>query len=78
MIVTKLELVDFRNYREASFDFHPGITAVVGLNGQGKRINTTLKALTDAISALNEGRGDLFGVTKSLALFVAAEARKRW
>ena len=36
MIVTRLELVDFRNYREASFDFHPGITAVVGSNGQGK------------------------------------------
>ena len=29
MIVRRLELVDFRNYRDASFDFHPGITAVV-------------------------------------------------
>ena len=46
-----------------------------GLNGQGKRINTTLKSLTDAISALNEGRGDLFGVAKSLALFVNALAK---
>lgn len=36
MIVSRLELVDFRNYREASFEFHPGVTAVVGLNGQGK------------------------------------------
>jgi len=36
MIVSRLELVDFRNYTAACFDFHPGITAVVGLNGQGK------------------------------------------
>ena len=46
-----------------------------GLNGQGKQINTTLKALTDAIAALNEGRGDLVGVTKSLALFVNTLAK---
>lgn len=36
MIVTKLELVDFRNYTAAQFELEPGITAVVGLNGQGK------------------------------------------
>lgn len=36
MIVTRLELVDFRNYTTASFDLDPGTTAVVGLNGQGK------------------------------------------
>ena len=43
-----------------------------GLNGKGKQINTTFRALSDAVAALNEGRGDLFGVTKSLALFVNA------
>ncbi|MGE0140548.1 MAG: DNA replication/repair protein RecF [Ilumatobacteraceae bacterium] len=36
MIVTRLELVDFRNYTTASFELHPGTTAIVGLNGQGK------------------------------------------
>lgn len=36
MIVSRLQLVDFRNYTSACFDFHPGVTAVVGLNGQGK------------------------------------------
>lgn len=36
MIVTRLELVDFRNYETATFDLDPGTTAVVGLNGQGK------------------------------------------
>jgi len=43
-----------------------------GLNGKGKQINTTFRALSDAVAALNQGRGDLFGVTKSLALFVNA------
>lgn len=36
MIVSRLELVDFRNYVNAAFDFEPGTTAIVGSNGQGK------------------------------------------
>lgn len=36
MFVERLELVDFRNYREASFALTEGVTAVVGLNAQGK------------------------------------------
>jgi phospholipid/cholesterol/gamma-HCH transport system substrate-binding protein len=43
-----------------------------GLDGKGKLINTTLSNLSDALNALNEGRGDLFGVIRSLALFVNA------
>jgi phospholipid/cholesterol/gamma-HCH transport system substrate-binding protein len=43
-----------------------------GLNGKGKQINTTFRALSDSVAALSEGRSDLFGVTKSLALFVNA------
>ena len=43
-----------------------------GLSGKGKQINTTFRALSDAVAALGEGRDDLFGVTKSLALFVNA------
>ncbi|CAN5416676.1 virulence factor Mce family protein [soil metagenome] len=43
-----------------------------GLAGKGKEINTTLTALSDAVTALNEGRGDFFAVAKSLALFVNA------
>lgn len=42
------------------------------LSGKGKQINTTFRALSDAVGALNDGRGDLFAVTKSLALFVNA------
>ena len=36
MIVTRLELVDFRNYESATFDLQAGTTAVIGRNGQGK------------------------------------------
>jgi DNA replication and repair protein RecF len=36
LIVSCLELVDFRNYGSASFDLTSGTTAVIGDNGQGK------------------------------------------
>ncbi|MFM8562826.1 MAG: DNA replication/repair protein RecF [Acidimicrobiia bacterium] len=36
MIVERIELVDFRNYRSATFDLTPGVTAIVGRNAQGK------------------------------------------
>ncbi|MGH3957543.1 virulence factor Mce family protein [Mycobacterium sp.] len=40
--------------------------------GKGKQINTTLDSLSRALTALNEGRGDFFGVARSLALLVNA------
>src|SRR6185312_5659354 len=43
-----------------------------GLAGKGKQINTTLNSLSDALTALNDGRGDFFAVLRSLALFVNA------
>lgn len=43
-----------------------------GLEGKGKQLNAALNNLATAFSALNEGRGDFFGVVKSLALFVNA------
>jgi phospholipid/cholesterol/gamma-HCH transport system substrate-binding protein len=43
-----------------------------GFAGKGKQINTTLDSLSRALTALNEGRGDLFAVVHSLALFVNA------
>ena len=36
MILERLELVDFRNYVEATFELTAGTTVVVGDNGQGK------------------------------------------
>jgi phospholipid/cholesterol/gamma-HCH transport system substrate-binding protein len=46
--------------------------AADGFAGKGKQINDTFTSLSAALSALNEGRGDFFGVIKSLALFVNA------
>lgn len=43
-----------------------------GLAGKGQQINTTLNSLSEALTTLNEGRGDFFSVVKSLALFVNA------
>jgi phospholipid/cholesterol/gamma-HCH transport system substrate-binding protein len=43
-----------------------------GLAGKGKEINTTLSSLSQALTALNQGRGDFFAVVRSLALFVNA------
>ena len=54
MIVTRLELVDFRNYVAASFEFDHGITAVVGLNGQGK---TNLAEALAYLATLDSFRG---------------------
>ncbi len=54
MIVTRLELVDFRNYISASFDLRPGTTAVVGQNGQGK---TNFAEALAYLSTLGSFRG---------------------
>src|SRR5271163_3463210 len=43
-----------------------------GLAGKGQQINTTLNSLSNALSTLDEGRGDFFSVLRSLALFVNA------
>jgi len=43
-----------------------------GLAGKSKQLNTTLNSLSQALTALNEGRGDFFAVVRSLALFVNA------
>lgn len=43
-----------------------------GFEGKGEQFNKTLKGLSDAVTALNEGRGDFVGIVKSLAVFVNA------
>ena len=58
MIVSRLELVDFRNYANAAFDFEPGTTAVVGLNGQGK---TNLAEAMAYLATLDSFRGAPLG-----------------
>jgi len=47
-------------------------SAATGFAGKGEELNRTLNGLSEALYTLNEGRGDLFSVIKSLALFVNA------
>lgn len=54
MIVTRLELVDYRNYVSATFELRSGTTAVVGLNGQGK---TNFAEALGYLSTLDSFRG---------------------
>jgi DNA replication and repair protein RecF len=54
MIVERLELSDFRNYRAASFELTAGITAVLGRNGQGK---TNLAESLAYLASLSSFRG---------------------
>lgn len=54
MIITRLELVDFRNYANATFDLQPGTTAVIGANGQGK---TNLAEAMVYLATLDSFRG---------------------
>jgi len=54
VIVSRLELVDFRNYASVAFEFHPGTTAVVGRNGQGK---TNLVEALAYLASLDSFRG---------------------
>jgi len=54
VIVTRLELVDFRNYVTASFVLTTGTTAVMGDNGQGK---TNFAEALGYLSTLDSFRG---------------------
>jgi phospholipid/cholesterol/gamma-HCH transport system substrate-binding protein len=47
-------------------------SAADNLAGKGKQINDALNSLSDALSALNEGRGDFVVITHSLAQFISA------
>lgn len=54
MIFDRLSLLDFRNYGHATFELHPGVTVVLGDNGQGK---TNLAEALAYLSTLSSFRG---------------------
>lgn len=58
MIVSHLELTDFRNYESASFDLTAGTTAVVGDNGQGKTNLAEALAYLATLSSFRGAPGD--------------------
>ncbi|MFJ9862869.1 MCE family protein [Streptomyces sp. NPDC101165] len=44
------------------------------LGGQGQNLNQTVKDLSQAVTTLSDGRGDLFGTVRNLQVFTAALA----
>jgi phospholipid/cholesterol/gamma-HCH transport system substrate-binding protein len=44
------------------------------LDGQGKNLHRTVKDLSEAVTTLSDGRGDLFGTVRNLQVFTAALA----
>ena len=54
MYVSRIELIDFRNYTSAALDLEAGVTAVLGRNGQGK---TNLAEALAYLATLDSFRG---------------------
>jgi DNA replication and repair protein RecF len=54
LIISRLELIDFRNYVAAEFDLTEGTTAIIGDNGQGK---TNLAEALAYLATLTSFRG---------------------
>ena len=47
-------------------------SAADNLAGKGMHVHETLNSLSEALTALNEGRGDFVAITRSLAQFISA------
>lgn len=54
MVITRIELTDFRVYKSAVIELNPGVTAVIGRNAQGK---TSLAEAMSYLSTLQSFRG---------------------
>lgn len=54
MVIRRIELIDFRIYKHAVIELDPGVTAVMGLNAQGK---TSLAEAMSYLSTLQSFRG---------------------
>ena len=54
MVIRRIELTDFRIYKHAVIELDPGVTAVMGLNAQGK---TSLAEAMSYLSTLQSFRG---------------------
>ncbi|MCQ3806475.1 MAG: DNA replication/repair protein RecF [Acidimicrobiaceae bacterium] len=67
MTIHRLELLDFRIYREAAVDFGPGLTVILGENGQGKT------SLLEAVSWAT-GLGSFRGAADETLIRTGAES----
>ena len=67
MLIRSLELHDFRSYESAHLTFGPGLTVIIGENGQGKT------NLLEAISWIS-GMGSFRGVADDVLVRLGADA----
>ena len=58
MIISHLELVDFRNYVSGTFELTAGTTAIIGDNGQGKTNFAEALAFLATLSSFRSASGD--------------------
>ncbi len=75
MIVERLHLVDFRNYASAAFPLTPGITMVVGDNGQGKTNLVEALAYLATLSSFRRAPADALVREGTAAAIVRADLR---
>jgi DNA replication and repair protein RecF len=58
LIISRLELIDFRNYVAAEFDLTAGTTAIIGDNGQGKTNVAEALAYLATLTSFRGAPGD--------------------
>ncbi|MCB1299686.1 MAG: AAA family ATPase, partial [Microthrixaceae bacterium] len=75
MIISRLELVDFRNYRSGVFELTAGTTAVIGDNGQGKTNLAEAIAYLATLSSFRGAPGDALIRAGAAAAVVRATVR---
>ncbi|RXE50285.1 MULTISPECIES: AAA family ATPase [Pseudomonas fluorescens group] len=64
MHISKLTLVNYRNFKNTSLRFHKGVNTIIGENGSG---NTSIEDLEDVHNHIRETIKDAAGETYSPA-----------
>ncbi len=75
MLIERLELVDYRNYAEATFDLTAGTTVVVGDNGQGKTNFAEALAYIATLGSFRGAPGDALVRVGASTAIVRAQLR---
>jgi DNA replication and repair protein RecF len=75
VIVQRLELVDFRNYRSGTFELTAGVTAVLGDNGEGKTNLAEALAYLATLSSFRGAPGEALVRVGADAAVIRAEVR---
>lgn len=76
MRVERLSLDGFRNYRQAEFVFSPGLTAIVGANGEGKTNLAEAVAFLATLSSFRGVANDALVAINSPAAIIRAEGER--